>query len=61
MVSVLTSLRRIAFDVQITCDADETVSFDGIPSVVGAPASLFRLVLSEVCTQTKYKIETKFT
>lgn len=46
----LTSVRRITFVVQVplTCVADETASFDGIPPVVGAPASLFRLVLSVV-------------
>lgn len=49
LFKILTSVRRIALDVHVTCDADETASFDGIPSVVGAPASLFRLVLSEVC------------
>lgn len=46
----LTSVRRIAFVVQVpvTCEADDTANFEGIPPVVGAPASLFRLVLSEV-------------
>lgn len=33
----------------VTCDADETASFEGIAPAVGAPASLFRLVLSVVC------------
>jgi len=31
----------------------ETASFEGIPPCVGAPASLFRLVLSVVCVGEK--------
>lgn len=54
---VLTSVRRKALDVHVTCDADETASFDGIPSAFGAPASLFRLVLSEVCETKGTKVE----
>lgn len=45
-------MRRIEFVVQVTCDAEDTDNLDGIPSAVGAAASLFRLVLSEVCNET---------
>lgn len=45
-IQILTSTRRIPSEV--IRDADETVSFVGIGSADGPPASLFRLVLSEV-------------
>lgn len=55
----LTLIHRIAFVVQlpVTCDTDDTASFEGIPPAVGAPASLFRLVLSVVCLINNNNIE----
>lgn len=41
-------LTVVTVHVPVTCDAEDTVSLDGIAPVVGVPASRFRLVLSAV-------------